>query len=41
MYGTSQSIPDRSMVAELAGCFVSALYTTNKSTETNGSVPKQ
>ncbi|XP_056017657.1 sphingosine-1-phosphate lyase 1-like isoform X2 [Ostrea edulis] len=39
MYGTSQSIPDRSMVAELAGCFVSSLYTTNKSEESNGTVP--
>ncbi|XP_061175676.1 sphingosine-1-phosphate lyase 1-like [Saccostrea echinata] len=39
MYGTSQSIPDRSMVADLAGCFVSALYTTDKKEETNGTVP--
>ena len=42
MYGMAQSIPDRSMVSELAGCFVEALYSTNKdeytTAKSNGAV---
>lgn len=31
IYGMAQSIPDKQMVSELAGCYIQAAYSTNKS----------
>lgn len=32
MYGMAQSIPDRSLVGELAWCYLDAMYSTEQNT---------